>query len=54
MYTELWCEISKERDQWEDPDLCGSIKINSILEKYDGVQWIPFFWLRIRATAGLL
>jgi hypothetical protein len=35
-------------------DVGGRIILRWILEKYDGVIWTGFIWLRIKAIGGLL
>jgi hypothetical protein len=51
MHIGFWWESQKER---EDLDTGGRIIIKLILEKYDGVVWTGFTWLRIGISGGLL
>jgi hypothetical protein len=52
--TGIWLESQKERERCED--ICvGRRKIlRWILEKFDGVVWTEFVWLRIGISDGLL
>jgi hypothetical protein len=54
MHTGFCCESQKELDQWEDLDVDGRIVLKWIMEKYDGVVWTRFIWLRIGVNGELL
>jgi hypothetical protein len=38
----------------EDPDVDERIILKWIFEKWDGMAWPGFIWLRIRTVGGLL
>jgi hypothetical protein len=44
----------KEGDYWEYLDVYGRIILKWILEKYDGVVWTGFIWLRLWTRGELL
>jgi hypothetical protein len=48
----VWLERQKERDQYEDLDVGGTIILKQILEKEYGVVWTVLMWLRVRPTKG--
>jgi hypothetical protein len=47
-------ESQKERDHYEELDIGGTIILTRILEKYDGVVWAEFIWLRIGTSGEFL
>jgi hypothetical protein len=49
----LWV-MQKERDHWEDQDVSGWTILKWILERYDGIVWIGYIWLRIGTSGRLL
>jgi hypothetical protein len=49
----LW-ESQKERDFWENQDVCGWIILRWILDGYNEVVWTVLVWLRIGTSRGLL
>jgi hypothetical protein len=49
-----WWESQKERGHWEDQNVGGRRILKWILERYDGMVWIGFVWLRIGTSGGLL
>jgi hypothetical protein len=54
MHIGYWWESQKERDHWEDLDVCERTIINQFLERWDGVVWIGLFWLKIGTSGGVL
>jgi hypothetical protein len=53
MHTGFWWGNPEEK-RLENLDVGGGIVLKWILEKYDGVLWAGFIWLRIGTCAGLL
>jgi hypothetical protein len=49
-----WWESQKETDHWEDRDVGGCTMLKWILERYNGMEWIGWIWLRIGTSGGLL
>jgi hypothetical protein len=49
----LW-ESQKERNHYEDLDVGERIILKCILNKWVGVAWIGFIWLRIETGDRLL
>jgi hypothetical protein len=43
----IWWESHKERDHQRDLDIGRRTILKWILEKYNGVLWTQFIWLRI-------
>jgi hypothetical protein len=54
MHAGLWWESRKERDHYENLGIHGRIILKRILEKWDGVLWTGFIWLRIGTIGWLL
>jgi hypothetical protein len=54
MHVGYCWESQKEREHWEDQDVGEWTILRWILERYDGVVWTGFIWLRIRTSGGLL
>jgi hypothetical protein len=46
-------EIQNKKDE-ENQYVGGGIVLKCILEKYDGVSWVGFIWLRILTCGELL
>jgi hypothetical protein len=44
----------KERDLSEDLSVDGKIILECMLEKYSGMLWTGFIWLRIGTSGGVL
>jgi hypothetical protein len=53
MHIGHWCERQKERDDYEDQDICGWIILRWILKRYDEMGRTGLIWLRI-GTGGRL
>jgi hypothetical protein len=53
MHREFWWECQKDRDHYEDIDVGGKRILKWISERYDGVLWTGFIWLRIGTIVGL-
>jgi hypothetical protein len=51
---DYWWESQRERDQYEDQEVCGWIILESILERWDGVMWTGLVWLKIGTGGELL
>jgi hypothetical protein len=47
-------ENQKERDHWGNQDVRGWTILKWILERYNGMVWIGFTWIRIGTSGGLL
>jgi hypothetical protein len=54
MHTGFRRESQKERDHKEDVDVGWRVIFKWILEKYYGVIWTGFIWLRIGTSGRLL
>jgi len=52
VYTGVWWENLRERDNVEDPGLDGRIILRWIFRKWDVGTCIGSSWLRIRTVAG--
>jgi hypothetical protein len=52
--TKFWSENSKGRDHSEDLSVNGEAILDWILEKYGGILWTGFMWLRIGTSGGFL
>jgi hypothetical protein len=53
MHVGFWWESQKKRDHQEDLKVGGRIMLKRILDKWDGVVWTGFIWLRIGTSGGL-
>jgi hypothetical protein len=40
MHIGYWWESQKERDHWEDQDVCVWTILKCVLERWDGMEWI--------------
>ena len=54
MYIGVWWGNMKERDQLEDPGLCGRIIVRWIFRKWDVGEWSGSSWLRKGTDGGHL
>jgi hypothetical protein len=52
MHIGYWWEIQMEKDHQEDQDVGGWIILKSILERWRGMVWTGFIWLRIGTVEG--
>jgi hypothetical protein len=53
MHTGFWWKREKEIDHYEDIDAVWRIILKLMSEKYDGMVWTGFIWLRIGTSGGL-
>jgi hypothetical protein len=54
MYTKLWLENLKRRENSKHLDIDERIILKGILKKHDGKMWTRLIWLRIGSSGGLL
>jgi hypothetical protein len=54
IHRRYWWESQKERDHYEYLDVGERIIIKWNLQKYYGVLWTGFIWLKIRTSGGVL
>jgi hypothetical protein len=45
-------EGQKETDNWEDKNAGGYMILKWVSQRYDGVMWTGFIWLRIGTSGG--
>jgi hypothetical protein len=54
MHIGYWWERQKEKDHWEDRDVGGWTILGRNLERYGGMVWIGWMWLKIWTSGRLL